>query len=411
VIEQAIYASRGAGGYQFVARSPGFRDDWQPEAERICTGFGERPAGASCPACVFAQPFGPRHVAVVQAAEQGADDAGRPGALGFRLLAVPARLYADLGGDPFLLADHFPPPWGERGNLPTLEWAADPPPPRTVEALQKVLDVPYSAVLLGGTQALLDGGRLVFERSEPAPRLVRGLWALLPTSSRTGLWPATYTFANGGRFHVAVVPRAGGPEFARYVDEVAAGDYPEGRYELALQTAVEAGDQAELDRLLARRSRAQMTRLALGILAAFVLVPLAVGQLGPAPPPPPAAAGPRAVPGLPAAEDCPRLAPEERDALAAALRDVGGRFEVPAPRSTSDADLADAVAALDARLGTPDRARDPGPLRELGPIQRQIRALLWKHGAADYQDRRLNTAELVERLGRKLGDSPAPAAR
>ena len=54
MIEQAIYASRGAGGYQFVARSPGFRDDWQPEAERICTGFGERPAGASCPACVFA---------------------------------------------------------------------------------------------------------------------------------------------------------------------------------------------------------------------------------------------------------------------------------------------------------------------------------------------------------------------
>ncbi len=33
--------------------------------------------------------------------------------------------------------------------------------------LQKILNVPYSPTLLGGVQILLDGGRLVLERSGP----------------------------------------------------------------------------------------------------------------------------------------------------------------------------------------------------------------------------------------------------
>src|SRR5436190_18365776 len=92
-LEQALYASRDASGYRFVARSPGFRDDWLPEAQRLCTGFGERPAGVACPACVFAQPLGKDHIAVVQVADQGSDDAGRPGALGFHLLVLPKSAY------------------------------------------------------------------------------------------------------------------------------------------------------------------------------------------------------------------------------------------------------------------------------------------------------------------------------
>src|SRR5579883_2305933 len=108
-IEQAIYGSQGAGGYRFLARSPGFLDDWLPEAQRLCTAFGERPAGVPCPAAVFAQPLGKQHVAVVQVADQGTDDAGRPGALGFRLLVLPRPIYSRWIGDPFLVAEHFPP--------------------------------------------------------------------------------------------------------------------------------------------------------------------------------------------------------------------------------------------------------------------------------------------------------------
>jgi hypothetical protein len=407
LIEQALYGSRDAAGYRFLARSPGFRDDWLPGAERLCTDFGERPAGVACAGCVFALPLGPRHVAVVQAAERGADDAGRPGTLTFRILAVPRELYDGLGGDPFLIADAFPPPPDADGDLPTLTWTAGPPPQRTVEALRKVLDVPQSAVLLGGTQALLDGGRLVFERREPAENLVRSLWALLPTNSRCGLWPATFVYAKPSRFHVAVVPRASDPELAAYVDEERAGDYPEGRYELALQTAVEGGDQDELDALLARRSRRQVFALALTLLGVLVVGAFSLGifsfreeEAGRA-----AQAG-AAVPGLPPVNACPRLDAAERQRLASRLAALGKRLDVEIPAGDSEEALAKDLQVLDDRLGTPDRRRNPGRLSELGPLQRQVRALLWKHSVRGYDVRGANTVELLEKLEDKVTAEP-----
>ncbi len=404
LIEQALYGSRDAAGYRFLARSPGFPDQWLPEAERLCTEFGERPAGVTCPACVFARPLGKRHVAVVQAADRGPDDAGRPGVLAFRLLVLARELYDNLGGDPFLVADAFPPQWDAAGDLPSLEWTAGPPPRRSVAALAKVLDVPNSAVLLGGAQALLDGGRIVFERREPADGLLRSLWALLPASSRSRLWPATFVFANASRFDVAVVPRADDPALARYVDEVRAGDYPEGRYELALQTAVEDDDQERVDALLTRRSRAQVMRLGFALLAVLVLVPALVAVVLPQPErPAPSVNGTASALRLPPAAECPRLGAREREELAGRLAALGKGVGADIPAGASDEKLSDALAALDARLGTPDPARDPGPLRKLGPLQRQVRALLWKHGVPDYDARGANTVELLEKLQQKLG--------
>src|SRR5438105_1274491 len=115
-VEQAIYSNADAGGFRFLARSSGFLDDWLAAAEELCTGFGNRPADVACPHAVFAQPLGPDHVAVVQVADQGTDDAGRPGALGFHLLILPRKPYAIIG-DPFLIAHRFPPPWEARDEL------------------------------------------------------------------------------------------------------------------------------------------------------------------------------------------------------------------------------------------------------------------------------------------------------
>src|SRR5579862_4635058 len=116
VIEQALYGSDGEQGYRFLARSPGFRDEWLPEAERLCTNFGERPAGVTCPECLFVQPFAGKFVAVVRAADQGVDSEGRPGKLGFHLLILPRGLYADLHCDPFHIAAHLPVAWDSRGT-------------------------------------------------------------------------------------------------------------------------------------------------------------------------------------------------------------------------------------------------------------------------------------------------------
>jgi hypothetical protein len=399
-IEQAIYSNAAGGGYRFLARSPGFVEEWLPEAERICTGFGERPAGVACPLSVFAQPFGLDRVAVVQAADQGSDDAGRPGALGFRLLVVPRRDYQTFLGDPFALADRFPPPWQTRDDLPTLEWPREFPPRRTVDEVQKVLKGGTSATLLGGAQALVDGGRLVFERSGPDDTLIRGLWTLLPHHTRCRLWPATFVFANSLEFDVLALPRADEITFASYLNEEQAGDYPEGRYERNLQIAAEAGDQGTLDDLFARRSSGQTLKLAVLLLVAFSVLAVAMQMVTAPSPSKPAATMPRTAPPLeksyPRMSDAMRV--EVAHALKALIKDLG---MAPVPHNPTIGEL---LAALDQRLGTPDPQRNPGPLKDLGPkdYERQLRALLWKHHVDGFDDPRLNGVELVERLRAKL---------
>lgn len=271
LIEQAIYGDQDAGGNRLLAKSSGFLDAWLPEVTRLCSGFGDRPPGVACPLAVFALPLTRRYVAVVQVADQQRES-GPPG-LAFRLLAVPARLYTDLGGDPFRVSDQYPPDWQARGGLPSLAWTAGPTPRRLVADLTQVLNVEAerTQTLLGGVQILVDGSRLVFERQAPDEKIVRDLWALLPTSNRRELWPASFAFANSHRFHVVVTPRAEGPDFASYVKEADAGGYPEGHYEFELQRAVEHDDQAQVDALLSRRSRSQMIWLAIVLLIALIL--------------------------------------------------------------------------------------------------------------------------------------------
>jgi hypothetical protein len=264
-IEQALY-DPAAG---LLARSPRFDDAWLPEVEKLALGFGKRPLGAACPLAMFARPFGRRLVAVVRVAERGQE------ALAFHFLILPSRLYLDLAGDPFLLCDAFPADWSARGELPSLEWTAGPPARRTVDQVRRVLDVvaDRTQTLLGGVQALLDGGRLAFARPAPDPDVVRDLWALLPGEARAEMWPATFAFGNALGFHVVVSPDVSGPEFAGYVSEADAGDYPEGRYEFALQQAAEESDQASIDALFARRGRGQVLRVAILLLLAFLMIP------------------------------------------------------------------------------------------------------------------------------------------
>src|SRR3954454_3050169 len=96
-IEQVL-AERTPVGVTVVARSPGVVDDWLPDFQRLCKGFGEPPADAYLPLCVFAQPLGRDRVAVVQVMAEGAPR--------FHGLILPRKLY-DVIGDPFALAEQF----------------------------------------------------------------------------------------------------------------------------------------------------------------------------------------------------------------------------------------------------------------------------------------------------------------
>jgi hypothetical protein len=405
-IEHALYGGHAAGGYRFLAKSPGFLDEWLPLAERLCMGFGERPPGVACPLCVFAQPLGRKHVAVVQAADQGYDDADRPGVLAFYLLVVPREEYELWDGDPFALADRFPPPWQARGDLASLTDFLEPPAPRTVAEVQRVLKRDDGPKLLGATQALVDGGRVVFERRQPDTALLRDLWLLLPTSTRAHLWPASFAFGNDLQFHALASPRVN-ESFYGYILEDQAGDYPEGRYERGVQIAAETGDQRELDALFHRSSRQHVLRLGLFLFVAMLLLWGVMKWMGLIPsrqtlP----AVDPVAVPNLPARELC--LTPDDqvRKQATAHLRELAQNLGLePAP----DALAKDLIEQIDEKLGTPDPKRSPGPLKEYGPeVQRELRVLMWKHGVERYDDVKLNTAELAEHLRRKVDPKEKP---
>jgi hypothetical protein len=264
-IQQAVVRA-DARGVRVVARVEDFDS---PEAERIAVLFGRRPAGVVCPLAHFACPFGKAHVAVVRAEDQP----GPGDMLAFRFLVLTRELYRHLG-DPFAISDRYPPEWNATGTLPLLAWPVAPLPERTLEQLDAVLKHGDTGMLLGATQALVDGNRVLVQRSAPDEALARGLWQLLPDRTRADLWPASFAFSDELGLDLAILPTvpAGRPPGA--LGEEAVRDYPQSRYELHLQIAIESGDRAALRKLLARRTADDTIRLALYMLAFALLVAL-----------------------------------------------------------------------------------------------------------------------------------------
>lgn len=252
-----------ARGVRIAAHTSDFDS---PEAERIAVLFGARSEGVACPLAHFACPFGKKHVAVVRVED-------RPnGLLGFRVLVLARDLYRYLG-DPFAISDRYPVDWNVTGPLVDLAWPMEVLPERTLEQLDAILKQGDSPLLLGSTQALVDGNRVLLKRTEPAEAFVRGLWQLLPTRTRCDLWPATFAFSDELGFHAAVGPTLPTPRFGvQVLSEDSLRDYPQSSYELNLQLAIEGKDSTALRKLLARRTADDTIRLGLYILAFALIV-------------------------------------------------------------------------------------------------------------------------------------------
>jgi hypothetical protein len=249
-------------GVRVVAKSDDFPDGWEEDAVRLVEGFGPRPEGLAVPPALAFLPFGKQHTAVVQFANQL-----------FRVLVLNRKL-SDAISDPFAVSDTFPPNWSARGSLPPLAWTPDPPPARTVAEVAEILhhDGP---LLLGATQALLDGMRVVIRRDTPDDAVLRRVWKLLPYSTRNELAVATFTFGLDGRFHLSVTPNPPTPLPFGTIGEEQCGDLPEGRYELALQIAAETRNQGEVNRLFTRRSSKDTLKIALALLGIALVAAVA----------------------------------------------------------------------------------------------------------------------------------------
>ena len=266
---------RDANGPRTAAKSAGIPFDWEECTLRVAARFGPRPDDTPCPAALMVVDIDKAHVAVVQIADAPAHGNGFV-PLRFRFLILETRTY-DLLGDPFAVADAFPATANETGELPTLEWPAQPLPQRKVETILALLKSGDMPLLLGATQALLDGGSLLLIESEPQNDVLRSVWQLLPDRSRSELRMATFAFSGELGFQVWAMPKAPEPWPERTLTAEQTRDYPEGRYELALQVAAEGGQQADLDRLLARRSSKDVLRLAASMVA-FALVAALIGK-------------------------------------------------------------------------------------------------------------------------------------
>lgn len=282
VIEQAAGRFSRDAVVEVLARSPGFTDEWAASLDVQLSLLRDRPAGVACPAAVFAIPLGQRHVAVVRVSDAvtimtKSDKVP----LDWRVLVVRRELYEALG-DPFLIDERFPVSPPRSGELATLEWPSEPPPTRTAAQVRAVIEGGDAAFLLGAAQVLADGGRVLVERPGPALELVRSLWLLLPDSTRAAAYPASFAFSPRPDFHLLVVPPgartpADGPAFS---SEDECRDYPEGRYETALEVAAFNGDQRELDRLFARRSPRQALGVILAVLAVAAAASLVLRAVG-----------------------------------------------------------------------------------------------------------------------------------
>ena len=246
-----------------AARSAGVSDrDYDRAAELLAAAGGPFESDA-----LFALPFDSRRVAIVRAGPRRATD--------FQIW--PVATYRRLG-DPFRLAELFPPDCPDRGELPTRRYAPAPLPRPSAAEFARSLSECDMPLVLGATQALVDGVRVRFGPGDATEATLQLVWDLLPDSARGELWPhAAANARTRGEFHAVIAdePAVASPGV---LTAEQCRDYPEGRYELALQTAIERGDQAALDSLFARRSSAETLRFAAALLS-LMLVSAAVARV------------------------------------------------------------------------------------------------------------------------------------
>ncbi|VTS06791.1 hypothetical protein [Tuwongella immobilis] len=259
---------------KLLARCDDLRDSQLADLERCLEQLGDRVPDVTVEGAVFVTHCGKSEVMLgllresPYASEYPLEH--RPFQVHVRFFS--RKLYEMLG-DPFAIWHRLPADWNVGNRLPSPIWPNEGLPPRTVAKLQTVLKTGGSQLLLGATQAVVDGARIALSRPQPANELLEHLWQLLPHATRDRRRLCTMSFALHDGFDAVIVPPGVAPQPGdRWLDEEQVLDYPEGRYEKSLQIAVESGDAWDLEALLNRRSTETAIRYALILLFVMAMV-------------------------------------------------------------------------------------------------------------------------------------------
>jgi hypothetical protein len=276
--QQALLQRGSDGNLAIHLCSHEFNSEWHSKALSICEAFSIDPPGLELAEILFVQRLDRSHFMIVRS--MPSRRAGTP-LSHFHVLIASRANYSRVQCDPFILAERFPIDWNAASELPELEWRQRPLANRTLAEVQRVLKRTNGPEMLGGCQALIDGGNLLFSREAPDRDVLRGVWSLLPYSNRLEVMPATFAWNRELKFELVVAPADRSDRFTGYLTEEQAGGYPEGRYELSLQTAAEANDQESLDILFARRSRREVWRLGILLVVVMAILALAIQLMTP----------------------------------------------------------------------------------------------------------------------------------
>lgn len=261
---------RDSSGPRVIGRSPGVPFETEEAALKVAVQFGDRPAGTTCPESVFTV-MDRGTLWIIKTGSQPGD--GSP--LAFRMFGIAAK--DRLGLDLLSWVESYPLE-ALKGELSNVEWQDLHPRQRTVDEVRAILKGGDSPLLLGSVQALLDGCKIAVSLAEAGPDFVRHVWTLLPEKSKAEVNPATFAFSADLGFDIVVLPDIPAKGIPGYLTAEQVRDYPEGRYELALQHAAESGNQAELDRLFSRKTSREVLRLAIGMVV-FALVVVLILKL------------------------------------------------------------------------------------------------------------------------------------
>ncbi|MGL4422997.1 MAG: hypothetical protein ACRCZF_20200, partial [Gemmataceae bacterium] len=140
--------------------------------------------------------------------------------------------------------------------------------PLQIDQLHETMKTADGPLVYGMVQSLLDGHPIRLLQAEPLTEWAM-VWALLPLAERLSMRFATWSPVELPGVRVVV-----GPTLApgQGMDAERLRDYPAGRYETAMQLAIENRDAESYATLLARRTSADVLRTAITMLLLAVLI-------------------------------------------------------------------------------------------------------------------------------------------